>query len=276
MPKQLLIYESAIPVSHARHGGASVEPSDSYAFTAGVNAVPLMAVELVRAATEYAIVFAQAGEEVLPAAVLGVRQDQNLYLSSDGRWNATYVPAFIRRYPFVFSTSQDGRTLTLCIDESFGGLNREGRGQPLFTGDGKPTAYVDNVLAFMKDYQAHFERTKRFGARLRELGLLEPMQAQVTAPDGQKTSVGGFQVVSRAKLRDLAPEQISAMAKTDELELVYLHLYSMRNFVEIKDRFVSSLAAGSPAAEAATADGVGDAAAAGVEPAGAATAATDA
>ena len=44
MPKQLLIYESAIPVSHARHGAASVEPSDSYAFTAGVNAVPLMAV----------------------------------------------------------------------------------------------------------------------------------------------------------------------------------------------------------------------------------------
>ena len=60
MSKQLLIYESAIPVSSARHRTASVEAQKGYGFSAGINAVPLMAVEFLRAASEYAIVFTRS------------------------------------------------------------------------------------------------------------------------------------------------------------------------------------------------------------------------
>jgi hypothetical protein len=231
----------------------------TYAFSAGVNAVPLMAVEFIRAATEYAIVFAATGEDVLPATVLGVRPDQNLYLSADAHWQAKYIPAFIRRYPFVFSASDDRKTLTLCIDESHPGLNREGRGQPLFGADAKPTAYTAQVLKFLREYQAHFERTRAFCKRLKDLGLLEPMQAQVTTPQGEKLTLGGFMTVSRAKLRALDGEALAALAKTDELELLYLHLYSMRNFSSVKDRLFGSMPPEPPEptpfdAEAAPAD----------------------
>jgi hypothetical protein len=243
MTKQLLIYESAVPVSAARHGNASVENAGGYAFSAGVNAVPLMAVEFLRAAAEYAIVFTSAGDDVMPAVVLGVRGDQNLFLSSDSQWQAKYVPAFIRRYPFVFSASADAKTLTLCIDESYAGFNREGRGQRLFGDDHKPSAYTEQVLKFLQEFQARFQRTRMFGKRIQEYGLLEPMQAQVTTPKGDKVKLGGFTAVSREKLRTLAPERLAELAKTDELELLYLHLYSMRNFADIKDRLVGSLPA---------------------------------
>jgi hypothetical protein len=253
MAKQLLIYESAVPVSAARHAGVSYEASDNYAFSAAVNAVPLMAVELLRASTEYAIVFAAVGDDVLPAAVLGVKPDQNLYLSPDAHWKAKYIPAFIRRYPFVFSASPDGKTLTLCVDESHQGLNREGRGQRLFTDDAKPSPYIEQVLKFLKEYQAHFERTKAFGRHIKELNLLEPMQAQVTTPKGEKLSLGGFMAVSRKKLRELSGDALSALAKTDELELLYLHLYSLRNFNDVKDRLVGTLAESEALAAEATA-----------------------
>ena len=114
MSKQLLIYESAHPVNPGRHGGVSVEPGTDYAFSAGVNAVPLMAIEFPRASAEYAIVFTSEGDAVMPAAVLGIRNEQNLYLSPDAQWKADYIPAFIRRYPFVFSSNTEGQTLTLC------------------------------------------------------------------------------------------------------------------------------------------------------------------
>lgn len=241
MPKQLLIYESAVPVSASRHGGMSLDTAGTYAFSAGVNAVPLMAIELLPAATEYAIVFAAVGDEVLPAAVLGVKPEQNLYLTPDAQWQAKYIPAFIRRYPFVFSTSADRKTLTLCIDESHPGLNKDGRGQRLFSDDGKPTPYVEQVLKFLKDYQVHFERTRAFGRRIKELGLLEPMQAQLTTPKGEKVAMGGFMAVSRPRLRALAPEALASLAKSDELELLYLHLYSLRNFNVVKDRLIESL-----------------------------------
>jgi hypothetical protein len=244
MTKQLLIYESAMPVTATRHGKTSFAPVANYAFSAGVNAVPLMAVEILNAATEYAIVFTAAGDDVLPAAVLGVRPDQNLYLSADSQWQAKYIPAFIRRYPFVFSASEDGKTLTLCIDESHPGLNRDGRGERLFGDDGKPSAFTDGVLKFLQEYQAQFERTKVFGKHLKELGLLEPMQATVTTPKGETLSLGGFMAVSREKLRALDGAALASLAKTDELELLYLHLYSMRNFNQVKDRLIGALADG--------------------------------
>jgi hypothetical protein len=242
--KQLLIYESAVPVTAARHADVSVEPSDSFAFSAGVNAVPLMAVEFPRAAAEYAVVFAAEGENVMPAAVLGVRNAQNLYLSPDAKWKAEYIPAFIRRYPFIFSSSSDGKTLTLCIDESHPGVNREGRGNALFGADGKPTPYVEKVLQFLKEFQAQFERTRLFCRHVKELDLLEPMQANVTTPQGEKFALGGFLAVSRDKLRKLGGETLEKLARSDELELLYLHLASMRNFSEVKDRLASVEATG--------------------------------
>jgi hypothetical protein len=253
MAKQLLIYQSAMPVSAGRHGKASFEPGRDFGFSAGINAVPLMAVEFIRAATEYAIVFAAAGDDVIPTAVLGVKPDQNLYLNADAQWQAQYVPAFIRRYPFVFSASADGKTLTLCIDESHPGFNTEGRGQRLFMDDAKPSEYTQQVLKFLQEYQAQFERTRAFGKRLKEYELLQPMQAQVTTPQGDKQTLGGFLGVPRERLRALAPEALATLAKTDELELLYLHLYSMRNFVEVKDRFIGSLSKAQEAASVASA-----------------------
>ena len=61
MTKQLLIYESARPISAAHHGKMSVEAVADYSFSAGINAVPLMGLEFIRAATEYANSYARIG-----------------------------------------------------------------------------------------------------------------------------------------------------------------------------------------------------------------------
>jgi hypothetical protein len=47
--------------------------------------------------------------------------------------------------------------------------------------------------------------------------------------------------VSREKLRNLDSESLGKLAKTDELELLYLQLHSMRNFNDVKDRLIGSL-----------------------------------
>ena len=122
------------------------------------------------------------------------------------------------------------------------GFNREGRGQRLFGDDGKPSAYVERVLKFLQEYQAHFERTRLFCRQLKDLNLVEPMQATVTTPTGTKQALGGFLGVQRERLRALSGETLSKLARTDELELLYLHLHSLRNFNEVTDRFIGRLA----------------------------------
>ena len=71
---------------------------------------------------------------------------------------------------------------------------------------------------------------------MKELDLLEPMQAQVTLDGGKRLSLGGFMAVNREKLKALPGEKLAELTKTDELELMYLHLQSMRNFEPLRDR----------------------------------------
>jgi hypothetical protein len=234
MTARMLFYEKAVPVNRERHSDCSVDIAD-YKFCRGVNSVPLMAAEFTLAALEYPIVFAREGEAVHPVVILGLRSRENLYVSDSGAWLGKYIPAFVRRYPFVFSASEDGGRFLLCVDEAFSGFRRDGRGERLFGDDGEPTPYVSRVLRFLQDYRAQFLRTRDFGRRLSALGLLESMQALVPFADGQ-ISLRGFNVVNRRKLRTLAGEQLAELARADELQLVYLHLQSLRNFDSVRER----------------------------------------
>jgi len=237
---QLMIYETAVPVSRTRHGNWSLEIGTNYAFCRNINSVPLMAAEFASAALEYAIVFGGAGDVVLPAAVLGVRNDENLYVTKQGGWQTKYIPAFVRRYPFVFFTRDEGKTFTLCIDEAFPGFNQGGRGERLFGDDGKPTPYVENVLKFLQQYQFEFQRTQAFCKKLKDLNLLAPMQAQFNLGPGERMALRGFLVVDRARLKTLSANVLAELVQSDELELIYGHLVSMRNFAVVRDRLAEA------------------------------------
>jgi hypothetical protein len=240
---QVLFYEEATPVSEERHQKWAVETGTDFAFARRTNSVPLMAVEFPSAAQDYAIVFAGTAETmILPAAILGIEDKQNLYITDDGGWKGAYIPAFVRRYPFVFATNDEGKTFTLCIDEGFAGCNQEDRGQRLFQDDGGRTDYLEGVLKFLQEYQVQHQRTHIFTQRLRDLDLLEPMQANVALTSGEKFSLAGFQVVSREKLKKLSGEQAAELLRSDELELIYTHLQSLRNFSAMADRLTGTRA----------------------------------
>jgi len=267
---QLLIYESVVPVSSTRHARHSLQASTDFGFARSVNSLPLTAVEFLQATQEYPVVFAGEGNAIMPAAILGLRDKENAFVDAQGAWSARYIPAFARRYPFVFSSTDGGKTFTLCIDESYPGFNAEDRGERLFDEQGKPTQYVDNVLKFVQQYQIEFQRTQAFCTRLKELDLFEPMQAQVNLADGARISLSGFMAIDRVKLRALPGETLAEMAKNDTLELIYAHLHSMRHFEAIRERLLGGKA---PApVEPPAQDGTSDkqaSAAAGKSPGGA-------
>ena len=229
MPKQSAFYEEAIPISRERHTDLAVKVGSDYRFAKNVNSVPLTAVEFRRAAAEYAIVFLGGAEAIMPVVVLSVVQDQNNYVDEKGQWTAKYVPAFVRRYPFVFAGNDDDAGLILCIDETFSGCNLEGRGERLFDGEGERTQYLESVLRFQQDYQVNFNATRVFCRKLKDLDILEPMQVKFTTPKGKQYMLSGFMAINRAKLKALPDDKLSELARSDELELAYLHLNSMRN-----------------------------------------------
>jgi len=240
MPRQLLFYELVTPVVPVRHAEWSLRPDPGFGFAAGTNSVPLMTTEFAAAVADYPIVFSFDGDAVLPVAVLGIDGDRNLFVTQDGRWDAGYLPAFVRRYPFVLSTSADGQTLTLCLDEAFDGFDRKGReGERLFDDAGERTPFLSRALEFVGAYQAEHRTTAAFGAELKELDLLEPQQAQLTLNGAGPRTLTGFHCVSRVRLAALDGGVLKELAASGALEMIYLHLQSLRNFESLMRRLAA-------------------------------------
>lgn len=227
--KELLIYDRAAPVRMDAHADKSVRRVDDFGFAAHVNSVPVVAAEFAACASDMAIVFAGTEQAVVPAVLLGLSQDHNGFLDRDGRWTGRYIPAFLRRYPFVFAGAEGTDELTLCIDETYAGLNDDGIGERLFDSEGNRTLYLQGVLDFAVQYQAQYERTRLFCDRLIALGLLEAVVATFRSATGEERRLSGFFRINRDRLKAIDPATLAAMFANDELELCFTHLASLAN-----------------------------------------------
>ncbi len=236
MANQALFYEQAVPVTMKSHGDWSIEARASFAYSRNANCVPLVVAEFANAAGESPIVFVDSRETVLPAVVLGLKDRENLHISETGDWEGRYIPAFVRRYPFIFAPHDGGNSFTLCIDESYPGFNQEGAGERLFEDDGSNTSYLKQVLSFLKEYEIQYRLTQEFCQRLKDLDLLEPVQANVSLVSGENMAVTGFLTVSRDRLKGLDGEVLSRLVRNSALELIYIHLFSLENFSRLIER----------------------------------------
>jgi hypothetical protein len=236
MAKQLLIYDQAVPVSPQRHGNKSIKVGSNFSYARGVNSVPLMAAEFEAASHEYAIVFAGEAGALMPVALLGLRDGENVYVDEQGAWTGKYVPAFVRQYPFVFASNDRGDSFTLCVDTTFSGLNENGVGERLFDSAGERTQYLQNVLGFLQAYQVQYRLTRRFVQKLEELNLFDAMEAQFTLTSGQRMKLSGFRAINRERLRAVESEALTQFARSGELDLIYTHLFSLRNVSAIAER----------------------------------------
>ncbi len=241
MSKQLLIYERVAPLSSDLHRNLSVKVTDKFDFARDLNSVPLLAAEFTSAVPNHPIVFAGEGDATFPAVLLGLQDGANKAVDAEGNWTEGYVPAFLRRYPFIFS--QNEGNFTLCIDETYPGINREGRGERLFDADGERTQYLQNMLTFVSQFQAQFERTRLFCKRLNDLNLLESAQARYNSADGRSGTLSGFMTINRDRLKAIPEAILKEMFATDELELCYVHLHSLQNVSRLGIKTASPLPA---------------------------------
>ena len=122
-PRDFMIYETAVPASHAGHGNWSLQVGTDYAFCRNVNSVPLMAAEFASAALEYAVVFGGTGAAVMPVTVLGVRTNDNFYVTKEGGWQAKYIPASSCAVSLRLFQRPRGQEVHACIDEDYPGFN---------------------------------------------------------------------------------------------------------------------------------------------------------
>lgn len=230
-----LLYRSAVALSRERHRGWFIDPDQGYSFAARTNSVYVAAGEFVQAARHFPLVFTRDAEGALvPTALLGLRANENLFIDDKGAWTARYVPAYVRRYPFILATASAGSNqFTVCIDESFSGFNTAREGEQLIDDEGEQGEHLSNSVKFLQTFHKHTIITQDFCKTLDAADILEPMQANVALNSGAKFTLPGLLCVTREKLKALSADTLQTLFAADYLELIYLHIHSLNNLDQL-------------------------------------------
>ena len=227
----VLFYTQPEPLTPELHKDLGVIRKDGpFGFAAAGHAVPLTVGEFGLAAVTGPIIF--VGDEKLPIAVMGLNSGENMFVRPDGVFEAgVYVPAYIRRYPFVFATDQVAGQMVLCIDRAADFIV-PGGDMPFFEADGQPSEYTKNCIEFCNSFEVERQRTTAFVQLLKDLDLFESKTANFTPlnPDGtagEATKIADYFGVSEEKLNKLPNEKFIELRDNGALQQIYAHMFSL-------------------------------------------------
>ena len=230
-----LFYNMPIPLSLERHGDKSINLERRFGFAANSNMVPVNMQEFSRVAISYPIVFTESAP-ASAIAILGLRQGQNLFVDDAGAWDGgVYVPAYVRRYPFIFSTGQEDEQLVLCVDEA-DDLIVDGTGaentQAIYDGE-EASETIKKMLEFCAAFHRQSLATREFVDELENRDLFRPGTVTITNESGEQFNLRGFRIVDETKFNALSDEAFLEFRRKGWLHAITSHLVSVQNLAAL-------------------------------------------
>jgi hypothetical protein len=224
--KNPVLYKSVTALNRETHKLVRLKPlAKPLSFGLGTHLLPAVVDEFASAARELPIVFLPEGDQISPVFLLGLRSGHNGFITPEGLWTASYIPAYLRRYPFILG-EVEGRDPVLCFDDSFGGINQSD-GQALFKDDGAATPFLESTMQFAANFREAGQRTAEFVRKLKDLDLFKAVTMDVKNPKAGQATIHGLLVVDEEKLRGLPADVIVDLHKLGILPAVYAHLLSL-------------------------------------------------
>jgi hypothetical protein len=220
-----IFYQQPMPLDAKRHTDISLKRNFGFGFTAGVNAVPVNLIEMPQICHFYPIAFSPDANAT-PVAIMGLRDNENLFVTGKGEWeDNAYIPAYIRRYPFIFSEFPESEQLTLCVDNNPAVIEKSSA-QPFFDKDGKATELAQNALEFCKSYHAAAQQTLAFSKELAASGLLIEREAQINISGNRRINFSGFRIIDEKKFMEMDDRLFLEWRKRGWIAFIYAHLFS--------------------------------------------------
>jgi hypothetical protein len=242
-----VFYKNPIGVDQKKHKNYKFAPvtNDGFEFAANAKSVPLTAIELNDVCREYPIIFVKGTDgEFTVMAALSLDGKTNSFVKN-GYWMSRYIPAFVRRYPFIPGsldnnpTATDASRFSVMIDETYKDFSPDAKdGKRLFDDNGQPTDDLKNITEFLRNFHTEYLKTLRFVKELENMDLLVSKNIDVTRRnnDKDKLRMTGVWVVDEEKLRKLDSEKVNKLFSSGALFLIYAHLLSLRNFSAMFDK----------------------------------------
>jgi hypothetical protein len=217
---------SLIAISRELHGNMKLRPLTSFAFAADLPAVRVLAAELVQAQANLPLAFIKEDGNFILCALLGLGERENLFVADDGRWLGRYIPAMLRRYPFVLGRGgAEQKDLVLLVEDS---MLSEHEGEALFDLENQDIqGPLKRGLELLISIETEAAKTAELIASLAGYGVLEPLPLQVNIGNAAPAEIGGIYSISEAKLNALPDEALVKLHRSGAIALAYGQIYSL-------------------------------------------------
>lgn len=235
----LPLYIDARPVLAATHGDHAIRDVPvNYAFAANAPLIPITVDEFAAASLDYPIVL--VGPANAAFVVTGLAPDQNLFVDADGQYAPdAYVPAYLRRYPFVFARDEGDTLRILCLDESSPqvGTTKDEGARALFEGEGAATDLTKQAMTFCQAFEDAERRTTLLGELLTAHSLLDGRQAHHNQGE-TSTLLIDYRAIDPAKVDALGDDAFLDLRHKGALIPLFAMLASAQNWqkLAVRDR----------------------------------------
>lgn len=189
----------------------------------------------------YPILFWQDSQgDHTPVALFGFQERENLFLSETG-WDAAYVPAMLRRQPFligfqeVSSGGKKERVRVLSLDMAHPRVNKE-MGEALFAPLGGRTPFLEEVADLLETIHDGLGQNSAFVRAMHEHDLLEPVTFEITLNDGSRNQLLGFHCLNEEKVQELPGAVLGEFNKAGLLMPMFMMLASLANIARLVER----------------------------------------
>lgn len=225
-------------LSSEDHGNLRVITERSAIFGDNVMSSDVFTFEFRRLQGNYPLVFQKdAAGNLFPRALFGFEEGENLYLDKSG-WRAGYVPAIIRREPFLIGfqktpeESEDKRLLSIDLDHPRVSTTE---GEQLFQPLGGNTPFLDETAALLETIYKGIEHTRAFMQALQEHQLTEIINFEVVMQDGSKNQLLGYHGINEQQLRQLKGPVLEDFSEKGFLAPMFMIIASLSSIGRLID-----------------------------------------
>lgn len=221
------MYSNLTVINKIKHKNLKVSKIENFSFAKDVKFIPAVYTETSLIGEDYPLVIT-AGENPFLGVIVSLDGD-NLFLNEEGKWYGSYVPAYLRKYPFALGASNQNPEEKLLLIDIDSSLVSESVGGAIFNEDGTQSELFQEKITLISAYERDRKKTEEIIKILVNADILESGEITVGEGEEKKVLVNGFQAVSRAKFEALNSETKKDWEAMGITKFVEAHLNSLNN-----------------------------------------------
>lgn len=229
--KRKKMYNNLVLINKIKHKNLKISAIENFSFAKELKFIPAVSGEASAIANDYPLVIT-IGETPSLGAIVALDGD-NLSINEEGKWYGSYVPAYLRKYPFALGSLSDDKIASLMLIDIDSTLVSTTKGEAIFDENGKQSRVFQEKIDLVVAYEKDKKNTENIIKILMDADILESGEIIVGEGEERKVLVTGFKAVSKEKLEALDSKTTKEWKSLGITKFIEAHLKSFNNISKL-------------------------------------------